>query len=130
MTNLKGSCHCGAVTFEARFEDEIETSKCNCSICTKSRFWKTIIAADAFALKTGEDVLRSYRFGHEAIDHRTCGTCGVKVYGTVPMDGAELVAINVTCLDLDADALAALPVSFEDGMHDAHDKTPEVTAHL
>ena len=130
MTTINGSCHCGAVAFEAHFDGDIETSKCNCSICTKTRFWKTLVPAEAFRLLKGEDSLQCYRFGSEHIEHRTCGICGVKVYGTVPMADMKLVAISVPCLDLDPEDLAGLPVSFEDGRHNAHEKEPEVTSYL
>lgn len=130
MKTVKGSCHCGAVAFEAQFDGDIETSKCNCSICTKTRFWKTLVPAGAFTLSKGEDALQSYRFGSDYIGHRTCGTCGVKVYGTVPMEDMELVAISVPCLDLSPEELAGLPVSFEDGRHDAQENNPEVTSYL
>ena len=130
MTTIKGSCHCGAVAFEASFEAEIETSKCNCSICTKTRFWKTLVPAAAFTLSKGEEALQTYRFGSEAIGHRICGTCGVKVYGTVSTNDMDLVAISVPCLDLSPDELAALPVSFEDGRHDAQESRPDLTSYL
>jgi hypothetical protein len=43
----KGSCHCGRVRFECEVDLAGGTSKCNCSICTKSRFSKAIVRADA-----------------------------------------------------------------------------------
>lgn len=130
MRTINGSCHCGAVTFKAEFDGSIETSKCNCSICTKSRFWKTFVPAEAFTLLTGEDALMTYRFGSEIVEHRICGTCGVKVFGRVPMEDMEIVAISVPCLDLDPEVLAALPVSFQDGRHDAQESEPELTSYL
>ena len=130
MKVIEGSCHCGAVGFEARFEGAIETSKCNCSICTKSRFWKTLVSAEAFTLLKGKDALQTYRFGSGYVAHHTCGTCGVKVYGTVPMEDMDLVAISVTCLNLDPEELAGLRVSFEDGRNDAHQDAPTITSYL
>jgi hypothetical protein len=42
-----GGCHCGAIRFECDLDLAGGTSKCNCSICTKTRFWKAIVKADA-----------------------------------------------------------------------------------
>ncbi len=87
MKTLKGSCHCGAVTFEATFDGAIETSKCNCSIRTKTRFRKTLVPAAAFTLSKGEDALQSYRFGSENVDHRTCSRA--MVHDRVAEDGMQ-----------------------------------------
>ena len=64
-----GGCHCGAVRFECELDLAGITSKCNCSICTKTRFWKAIARADDFRLSRGDDALTEYRFGHNAIHH-------------------------------------------------------------
>jgi len=94
MTTVTGSCHCGAVGFEMAFGGPIETSRCSCSICRKARFWKTVVPADAFTLLCGENALRSYRFGSGSIDHRFCAGCGVKLFGTVQLEGTAFVAVS------------------------------------
>src|SRR5687768_1489684 len=97
-TTHRGACHCGAVRFRADLDlAEIETSRCNCSICLKGRFWKAVIPAEAFALEAGDEALATYRFGEGKIDHRFCTTCGVKTFGRVTLDGSDFVAINVAC---------------------------------
>ncbi len=45
----RGRCHCGALRFECELDLAEGTSRCNCSVCTKMRFWKAIVKAEAEA---------------------------------------------------------------------------------
>src|SRR3954467_1340629 len=63
MKTYSGSCHCGAVRFEADLDLGTGTKKCNCSICWKGRAWFAFAkGADRFRLLAGRDVLSEYRW--------------------------------------------------------------------
>jgi hypothetical protein len=128
----RGSCHCGAVRFECDLDLAEETSRCNCSICTKSRFWKSVIKADAVRLLAGEEQLTEYQFGSKNIRHLFCRACGVKPFGRGHLDDfGDFVAINIACLDDATDEeLAAAPVSFQDGRDDVWERAPAETRYL
>lgn len=128
-----GSCHCGAVRFAADLDLNERTSRCNCSVCTKARFWKSVIPAGDFRLLSGEDALSEYRFGSNSIAHFFCRTCGIKPFGRGYLEelGGTFYAVNVACLDdASPEELASAPVAYEDGRHDAWDRPPVETAYL
>jgi hypothetical protein len=130
-----GSCHCGAVRFEADIDLAAGTSRCNCSICMKARFWKAVVKAVSFRLLRGEDALADYTFDGgtgAGIHHRFCSRCGVKAFGSGHLDGfGDFVAVNVACLDDASDReLAEAPVTFENGRDDAWSSPPAETRYL
>lgn len=132
MKTYQGSCHCGAVRFEADIDLAQGTLKCNCSICVKGRFWPAIIQPEAFRLLTGKDELNNYKFLSMRDQHLFCRHCGVRpfVIGQSPRWG-RFYAVNVTCLDDVSDAeLVAAPVTYVDGKHDRWDQAPAETRFL
>jgi hypothetical protein len=128
----KGSCHCGAVRFECELDLAEGTSKCNCSICAKTRFWKAIVKDDAFRLLEGEGALSDYQFGNHSIHHLFCSRCGVKPFGRGYLDElGDFYAVNILCLDdAAAEELAEAPVRYEDGRNDNWDSPPAEIRHL
>jgi hypothetical protein len=134
-----GSCHCGAVRFECEIDLARGTSKCNCSICSKTRFWKTLVKADAFRLIEGEEALTDYQFGSNTIHHLFCSRCGVKPFGRAFLDvifggetlSGEYYAVNVACLDdVTPKELAEAPVRYEDGKNNNWESRPDEVGHL
>ncbi|MGH6892426.1 MAG: GFA family protein [Dongiaceae bacterium] len=128
-----GSCHCGAVRFECDLDLSAGTSKCNCSICRKGRFWKAIVKPDAFRIRQGAEALSDYQFGRGIIHHAFCSRCGIKPFGhaNIPEFGGKFFAIKLACLD-DAEAreLAESPILYEDGVNDRWQSPPAETRHL
>lgn len=129
----QGSCHCGEVRFECELDLADGTSKCNCSVCRKGRFWKAVIPAAGFRLRQGRDALTEYTFGSRSIRHLFCARCGIKPFGRGYLEeiGGEFYAINVACLDNAPDEeLAAAPVRYEDGSNNNWNSLPRVTRYL
>ena len=127
-----GSCHCGAVRFEADLDLAEGTVRCNCSICTKTRAWFAFVPASDFRLLSGTEQLRDYQFGGKVIHHRFCARCGVRPYahGADPK-GNQFCAVRVNCLDSAApQELIDAPLTYMDMLHDDFKSAPAETRHL
>ncbi len=99
MQKYHGSCHCGAVTYEAEGEFT-EGLKCNCSHCSRKGFVLAFVDEDKFTLLSGKDNLTSYKFNKKQIDHTFCKTCGVESFARGgDGEGNFMVAINLNCLE-------------------------------
>lgn len=128
-----GSCHCGAVRFEADIDLAAGSGKCNCSICTKTRAWSAMVKPDELRVLAGEDALVDYQFGSFSMHHLFCRHCGVRPFGrgNIPEIGGEFRTVNLACLDDVTDEdLANISVRYSDGRNNNWMNAPAETRHL
>lgn len=97
--NYSGGCQCGAVRYDVT-ADIGEVMACNCSRCGKLGTLLTFVPSAAFHLKKGDGAMTEYLFNKHNIHHLFCKTCGIQSFARGKgRDGAEMIAINVRCLD-------------------------------
>jgi hypothetical protein len=127
-----GSCHCGAVRFEADIDLDKGTSKCNCSFCSRTRFWKAFVEENDVRMTDGQENLTEYQFGSLTIVHSFCRTCGIKPFGRGETpDLGVFYAVNLACLeDLAVEDLLSAPLEYQDGKHDLWGEPPSEFRHL
>jgi hypothetical protein len=131
LKTYHGSCHCGAVRFEADLDLTQPTYRCNCSICRRTRFWPAVARPEGFRLLSGRDDLTRYLFNTRKNEHYFCNRCGVRAFGVgneTPI--GKMVGINLGCLDdVSDEELARLPITYVDGRNDRQG-APEFFSHL
>ena len=126
----RGSCHCGAVQFECDLDLAAGTTRCNCSFCRKARFWMTFVRAADLRVLQGAASMTDYQYQSPErpapfLHFHFCRRCGVRPFtkgGVMERFGGEFYAVNVACLDATDEELAAAPIHFADGRHDAWDR--------
>lgn len=111
-----GSCHCGAVRYQAKLDLAGPVISCNCSMCGRSGTLLTFIPSDQFTLVSGEDHLVDYQFNKHVIHHLFCRVCGIKPFARgKSKTGQDTVAVNARCLE--GVDLEQLNVQRFDGKH-------------
>ena len=101
LKTYKGSCHCGAVLYEADIDLAQGTGKCNCTFCKKVRAWKAFVRPAAFRLPGGGDHVTGYHKHPQSSLKYFCQECGVRTHerGSADYMGGEFVGVFVNTLD-------------------------------
>lgn len=131
LKTYRGSCHCGAVTFEADLDLAQRSYRCNCSICRRTRFWAAVATPEGFRLLSGEDDLTPYLFNTRKNQHHFCRHCGVRAFGIgTETPVGTMYGVNLGCLEgVSEDELSRIPITHVDGMHDRFE-SPLTFSHL
>jgi hypothetical protein len=133
IKTYKGSCHCGAIAYEADIDLSQGSGKCNCTFCTKTRAWKSFVKPAAFRLQRGAGQSKSYHKHPQAPLKHFCSSCGVYTHETGNADymGGDFVGVFIATLD-DAEPreLVAMPVRYSDGRGNNWGNPPAETRHL
>src|SRR6187401_2437131 len=116
MTYL-GSCHCGAIRFEADLDLDEGSNRCNCSYCAKARAW--------FAFAQGPERFRLID-GTGVSEYRWTPPGDSEPHLTYTL-GGTFHAISVPTLDLSPEQFAAIPVRYINGRERRYDETPAHT---
>jgi hypothetical protein len=128
-----GSCHCGAVKYEAELDLTQGGGRCNCRICVKTRQWGAMTKPEAVRLTAGDEVLADYEVGGGMGHHRFCKTCGVRVFATGHLEqiGGDFAVVYLNTLDdLTPEQFGEIPIKYADGRNDNWWNAPTVTSYL
>jgi hypothetical protein len=118
MTSYRGSCHCGAVSYEFRTEvppSAWSVRACQCSFCLKHAGVYTSDPKGSVRFEVKEpSVLTRYRFGHKTADFAFCGHCGGYLGAITEEDGRKLAVLNIHAMDPQPEGLPPeQPMSYE-----------------
>lgn len=114
---IRGSCHCGNVTFNLDWQPEpkeIPARACSCSFCTKHGSVWTSCPTGALEIHVGDAQRTSkYSFGTETAQFHICTICGVVPVVTSEIEGRTYAVVNVNTMEGIEPLLKRAPVSFD-----------------
>lgn len=130
---FKGSCHCGAIRYEADIDFSRGTGRCNCTFCLKARAWAAYVRPEAFRLAAESESGVGYHKHPDAPVKYHCARCGVLTHARGDADymGGPFVCVFVATLDdASPEDLLSGPIRYSDGLHNNWTQPPAETRHL
>ncbi|TFB06725.1 hypothetical protein CCMA1212_000433 [Trichoderma ghanense] len=105
----RGSCHCGAFTYEIDLPELKIVVECDCSFCSRmgNLYVPTSEEANFRVANGSEEDLKSYTFGPGSKIHKFCPTCATSMLSRMPNGPAHMrLVLNARALqDVDVDLL-------------------------
>ncbi len=96
---MKASCHCGAVQFEVRLVDGLNTARrCSCSFCRMRGAVAVSAKVGDIRFLQGEDKLTLYQFNSKTAKHYFCSVCGIYTHHHRRSNPHE-IGVNAACLE-------------------------------
>lgn len=122
METMRGSCHCGTVTFEVDLENGLTgIHHCDCSLCRKRTAFVGSTSLTGLRILSGEDNLALYQFNTKTAKHYFCKACGIYTHHQRRSNPNEY-GFNVGCIEgINAFDFAPAPVF--DGVNHPSDTT-------
>jgi hypothetical protein len=126
MEIKKGSCHCGAVTFEVGLHDGLEKlRRCNCSLCRRKGAIMASVLVERLRVTKGEDKLTLYQWNTKQAKHFFCSVCGIYTHHQRRSIPTEF-GFNVGCIE-GVNPLALGEIAIADGASQSLVEHPRLT---
>jgi hypothetical protein len=118
---IKGSCHCGRISFEIDGDIPDRLTRCTCSFCSKRGALYAHYQPEQCQVSVSAESDGIYRWNTKLVEHHFCSNCGIPTFSDSPAfegDGSwdkktRRIGVNARLFD-DFDAASA-PISVIDG---------------
>lgn len=115
---IRGSCHCGNISFEFDAPGEakeLAVRACGCTFCLKhGGVWTSHKDGKLIARLRDPAGISRYRMGTETAEFYVCARCGAVPFVTSEIESRLYAVVNVNTFEgLDPGSLARVPVSFD-----------------
>lgn len=115
---IRGSCHCGNISFELTWNpdpSEIPARACGCTFCLKHGGVWTSKPDAALRVNVGEPSnVSKYAFGTRTATFHVCSRCGIVPVVTSEIDGRLYAVVSVNAFnDVDPSLVRPAPISFD-----------------
>jgi len=117
-TLIRGSCHCGNVSFELAWPGDstrVPARRCGCTFCQKhGGIWTSNPAGTLHVRIARPEHVSRYEFGTATAEFVVCAQCGAVPLVTSRIDGRVHAVVNVNTFDdFDSACLTIAPASFD-----------------